>query len=38
MLFKPDTLLSIKPSTKYGEIIEAGEAEKLKNLILSGRT
>ena len=38
MLFKPDTVLSIKPSTKYGEIIEAGEAEKLKNLILSGRT
>jgi len=38
MLFKPDTLLSIKPSTKYGEIIEAEEAEKLKNLILSGRT
>ncbi len=38
MLFKPDTVLSIKPSTKYGEIIEAEEAEKLKNLILSGRT
>jgi len=38
MLFKPDTVLSIKPSTKYGEIIEVGEAEKLKNLILSGRT
>lgn len=38
MLFKPDTVLSIKPSTKYGEIIEAEEAGKLKNLILSGRT
>ncbi|MEO3993185.1 MAG: hypothetical protein QN229_02590 [Desulfurococcaceae archaeon TW002] len=35
MLFKPDMILSIKPSTTYSEVLEEEEASKLVNYLLT---